>query len=69
MNGELEAEFLQKVWCLVAEHLCMKENLKQPAYLEKIKAFDINTIPVPADLKCIAEKLLPSKYCFKKMDI
>ncbi len=30
----------------------------EPAYLSKIKAFDANKIPVPADLKAVAEQLI-----------
>ena len=58
MNGVLEAEIPAESLVLGGGAPVYEREYKAPAYLEKIKAFDLNTIPVPADIKSIAEKLI-----------
>jgi len=58
MNGVLEAEIPADSLVLGGGAPVYEREYKAPAYLEKIKAFDLNTIPVPADIKSIAEKMI-----------
>jgi phosphoribosylformylglycinamidine synthase II len=58
MNGELEA-------LLPADELVLGggapqyiREVREPAYIQKINAFDATKIPIPQDLKAVAEKLI-----------
>lgn len=58
MHGELEASIPAHELVLGGGAPQYERNYKEPAYLEKIRAFDPNTLPVPADLQAVAEKLI-----------
>jgi len=58
MNGQLEAELNAESLVLGGGAPQNDREYKEPAYFEKIKAFDPQTIPVPDDLKTIAKKLI-----------
>lgn len=58
MHGELEASIPAHELVLGGGAPQYERSYKEPAYLEKIRAFDPNTIPVPADLQAVAEKLI-----------
>ena len=70
MNGLLEAELPAESLVLGGGAPVYEREFKAPAYLEKIKAFDLNTIPVPVlnKIYCRKNNRL-TKYCFKKMDL
>jgi len=58
MDGQLEAEL--PAWELVLGGGAPQYDrpYTEPAYFKKINAFNPNTIPVPADLKSVAEQLI-----------
>lgn len=58
MNGVLEAEIPAESLVLGGGAPIYERECKTPAYLEKIHAFDVHTIPVPFDIKPIAEKII-----------
>lgn len=58
MNGELEAEIPAYELVLGGGAPQYDRPYKEPAYFQKIKAFDPGSIPVPADLQGIAEQLV-----------
>ncbi len=58
MHGELEAELPAELLVLGGGAPQYTREYKEPAYLEKIKAFDAAAIPVPDDLKAVAEELV-----------
>ena len=58
MHGELEAELQAESLVLGGGAPVYEREYKEPAYLEKVKAFDVSKIAVPADLKSIAEQLI-----------
>src|SRR5215210_6628912 len=58
MDGQLEAELNAESLVLGGGAPQNDREYKEPAYFEKIKAFDPLTIPVPDDLKTIAKKLI-----------
>lgn len=58
MNGELEAELNAESLVLGGGAPQNDREYKEPAYFEKIKAFDDTTIPEPEDLKAIAKQLI-----------
>jgi phosphoribosylformylglycinamidine synthase len=58
MNGELEAEIPAESLVLGGGAPVYTRSYSEPAYFEKINSFDLNSIPVPEDLKSIAEKLI-----------
>jgi len=58
MNDELEAEMPAESLVLGGGAPVYEREYKEPKYFEKIKAFDAAKIPVPADIKSIAEKLI-----------
>ncbi len=74
MNGELEAEMPAESLVLGGGAPVYTREYKEPTYFEKIKEFDASKIPVPEDLKTIAEKLisLPSiaskKWIYEQYD-
>lgn len=74
MNGQLEAELPAESLVLGGGAPVYEREYKEPKYFEKIKAFDPAKIPVPTDLKSIAEKLisLPSiaskKWIYEQYD-
>lgn len=58
MNGELEAEVPAESLVLGGGAPVYEREYREPAYFSKVKAFDAATIPVPADLKAVAEKII-----------
>jgi phosphoribosylformylglycinamidine synthase len=58
MNGELEAEIPAYELVLGGGAPQYDRPYKEPAYLAKIKNFDPSGIPVPGDLKAVAEQLV-----------
>ena len=58
MNDLLEAELPAESLVLGGGAPVYDRAYKAPAYLEKINAFEINNIPVPDDIKSIAEKII-----------
>jgi phosphoribosylformylglycinamidine synthase len=58
MHGILEAEIPAHELVLGGGAPQNTREYREPAYLEKIKAFNIDSIPVPADLKAVAEKII-----------
>ncbi|HEX4876612.1 MAG TPA: phosphoribosylformylglycinamidine synthase subunit PurL [Chitinophagaceae bacterium] len=58
MHGELDASIPAHELVLGGGAPQYEREYKKPAYFEKIEQFDINTIPVPADLKGVAEKII-----------
>jgi phosphoribosylformylglycinamidine synthase subunit PurL len=74
MNGELEAELPAESLVLGGGAPVYEREYKKPKYFEKIKSFNPASIPVPADLKSVAEKLiaLPSiaskKWIYEQYD-
>jgi phosphoribosylformylglycinamidine synthase II len=58
MNGELEAELPAELLVLGGGAPVYNREYKEPAYLEKVKAFDPNTIAEPTDLKSVAEQII-----------
>jgi len=58
MHGELEAELPAYELVLGGGAPQYTREYAEPAYFEKIKAFDANTIEVPADLRSVAEQII-----------
>lgn len=58
MHGELEASIPAHELVLGGGAPQYERSYKEPAYLEKMKAFDPTTVPVPADLARVAEQLI-----------
>lgn len=58
MNGELEAEMPAESLVLGGGAPQNDRAYKEPAYFEKINAFDPSSIPVPTDCKTIASALI-----------
>jgi phosphoribosylformylglycinamidine synthase len=58
MHGRLDAEIPAEELVLGGGAPQYTREYKEPAYLEKIKAFDASSIAEPADLKVVAEKLV-----------
>ena len=58
MNGELEAELPAESMVLGGGAPVYNREYKEPAYLEKVKAFNPDTIAVPSNLKATAEKII-----------
>ena len=58
MNGVLEAELPAESLVLGGGAPVYEREFKPPAYLEKIRVFDLNTLPVPTEIKSIAEKII-----------
>jgi phosphoribosylformylglycinamidine synthase len=58
MNDELEAEIPAESLVLGGGAPVYEREYKAPGYLEKIKKFSINNIPVPQEIKSIAEKII-----------
>ena len=58
MNGELEAEIPAYELVLGGGAPQYERSFTEPAYLQKINAFDAATIEVPKDLLAVAEKLI-----------
>jgi phosphoribosylformylglycinamidine synthase subunit PurL len=58
MNGVLEAVLPANELVLGGGAPQYTREVKEPAYIQKINAFDAAKIPVPLDLKNIAEKLI-----------
>ncbi len=58
MHGILEAEIPAESLVLGGGAPVYEREYKTPSYLEKIKAFDINTILLPGDMKAVADKII-----------
>ncbi len=58
MHGELEAELPAYELVLGGGAPQYTREYAEPAYFEKIKAFDSNTIEIPADLRSVAEQII-----------
>ncbi|HEV7780360.1 MAG TPA: phosphoribosylformylglycinamidine synthase subunit PurL [Chitinophagaceae bacterium] len=58
MNGELEASLPAYELVLGGGAPQYDREYKEPAYFEKIKQFNPSSVPVPADLKAVAEKII-----------
>jgi phosphoribosylformylglycinamidine synthase II len=58
MHGELEAELPAYELVLGGGAPQYTREYAEPAYFEKIKAFDANSIEVPDDLKAVAEQII-----------
>ncbi len=58
MHGELEAELPAYELVLGGGAPQYTREYAEPAYFEKIKAFDVNSIEVPNDLKAVAEQII-----------
>jgi phosphoribosylformylglycinamidine synthase II len=58
MNDELEAELNAESLVLGGGAPQNDREYKAPAYLEKVNAFDVETISEPGDLKSVAKKLI-----------
>ena len=58
MNGELEAEIPADSLVLGGGAPVNNREYREPAYFAKINAFDPASIPVPSDLKAVAEKII-----------
>lgn len=58
MHGELEAELPAYELVLGGGAPQYTREYTEPAYFEKIKAFDANSIEVPNDLKAVAEQII-----------
>lgn len=58
MNGTLEAELPAESLVLGGGAPVYDRAYETPAYFENIKAFDASAVPVPTDLKKIAEQLI-----------
>ncbi len=58
MNGELEAEVPAESLVLGGGAPVYEREYREPKYFEKIKQFDPSSIPVPKDLKTVAEQLI-----------
>jgi len=58
MGGELVADVPAESLVLGGGAPVYKRESKEPKYFEQVKAFNQNSIPVPADLKATAEKLV-----------
>jgi len=57
MHGELEAELPAESLVLGGGAPVYDREYTRPAYFDKIEAFDAATVPVPADLKKVAEAI------------
>ncbi|MGE5106805.1 MAG: phosphoribosylformylglycinamidine synthase subunit PurL [Sphingobacteriales bacterium] len=58
MNGELEAEIPAESLVLGGGAPVYHRDYTEPKYFSKIKSFNPNSIPVPDDLKEVAEKII-----------
>lgn len=58
MHGELEASIPAEVLVLGGGAPQYDREYREPAYLQKIKAFDPDSIPVPEDCRQVAEQLV-----------
>ena len=58
MNDLLEAEMPAESLVLGGGAPVYERPYKKPSYLEKSNGFNINSIPIPGDLKLIAERLI-----------
>ena len=56
-------------WYWAAVHSQYERPYSRPDYLDKVLAFDKNTIPVPADLKSVVETGRSSQYRKQAMGI
>jgi phosphoribosylformylglycinamidine synthase len=58
MNGQLEAELPAESLVLGGGAPVYEREFREPTYMEQIRAFDPTQVPVPENLKAVAEKIL-----------
>jgi len=58
LNGELEAELIADSLVLGGGAPVNDRPYREPAYFSKIAAFDATKIPVPSDLRSVAQKII-----------
>ncbi|MBM3432674.1 MAG: phosphoribosylformylglycinamidine synthase subunit PurL [Bacteroidetes bacterium] len=58
MNGELEAQIPAEELVLGGGAPQYERTYQEPAYFQKIRDFDLKKVPVPADLRAVAEVLI-----------
>lgn len=58
MNGELEAELPAEELVLGGGAPQYEREYREPAYFEKVRAFDPSTVSIPQDLKSVASQLV-----------
>ncbi len=58
MHGALEAQIPAEELVLGGGAPQYERAYREPAYFQQIRAFDANNIPVPADLRAVAERLI-----------
>lgn len=58
MHGQLEAVLPAEELVLGGGAPVYDREVKRPAYLDKVEAFDASTVPVPTDIKAIAAQLV-----------
>ncbi|HUS03060.1 MAG TPA: phosphoribosylformylglycinamidine synthase subunit PurL [Chitinophagaceae bacterium] len=58
MHNELQAELPAESLVLGGGAPVYERKYDKPKYFEQVKAFDVNKVPIPADLKNIAEQLI-----------
>src|SRR4030095_12633138 len=58
LHGQLEAEIPAKEWVLGGGAPQYDREYRKPQYFEKIKVFNGSSVPVPADLKEVAETII-----------
>jgi phosphoribosylformylglycinamidine synthase II len=58
MHGTLEAEIPAQELVLGGGAPQYDREYREPAYFEKIKSFDVDSVPVPQDLRAVAERLI-----------
>ncbi|MGV3528716.1 MAG: phosphoribosylformylglycinamidine synthase subunit PurL [Flavisolibacter sp.] len=60
IGGQLEAQIAAEELVLGGGAPQYEREYRKPAYLEQIEKFDINSVPVPGDMKKVAEQLIQS---------
>ncbi|RYY90557.1 MAG: phosphoribosylformylglycinamidine synthase subunit PurL [Chitinophagaceae bacterium] len=58
MHGELEAEIPAQELVLGGGAPQYRREYKEPAYLQKVRSFNPESVPVPGNLRAVAEKLI-----------
>lgn len=58
LNGKLEADVSAESLVLGGGAPVYEREYREPAYFEKIRAFSVDKIPVPEDLKAVGEKMI-----------
>lgn len=58
MNGELDAQLPAELLVLGGGAPQYERSFREPAYLEKVRAFEMEKVAVPDDLQAVAERLI-----------